>query len=500
MKLKKLFSAIGLGLFAVASVSAGVLAFAKGPRMEMAKADGEPWMITISFDNSGPETSEDWGYIDGQEIHYWGTGFDPQTLALHQTGRDHLYTTNIVFKADETLSGLTINFYETKNEVRLKKESKDITLSLDKDANGNCYCYYFNANWDAGGKYEAGAYAAPTTNFGFFGGVQKDFVPEPSKSRYALTDVAMVEDQYIELRVLTNNWTGNLTGSVARDNDPYIKDNGTAWLQIKYTGTYDFFLTNDYDDGGIFVIKMHSDSREYIYLVGGDITEDTCIYTFGESGVEEFGAFPGKPLKEVVDAEEIHGDLKFQGEENNIWRVELNMNYPAADHIVLVQLNEFGVVGTQTADMLLMRKSAYWFSDVPDYHNTDAGYALDFLFLAEAYRKAATDGSVCDISLIGAQDIVSEYNSKGAYMQTTYIDNTLVNTWTDNTRTVKAYVSYKSVVQELAKKVEAAGTNQTISFGYQTNGNMIVIIISVITTISIAGVVALVIIRKRKHQ
>ena len=38
MKLKRLFSAIGLGLFAVTSVAAGVLAFAKGPRMEMAEA------------------------------------------------------------------------------------------------------------------------------------------------------------------------------------------------------------------------------------------------------------------------------------------------------------------------------------------------------------------------------------------------------------------------------------------------------------------------------
>ena len=44
-------------------------------------------------------------------------------------------------------------------------------------------------------------------------------------------------------------------------------------------------------------LKLYSETRDYIYLVGYDITEDTAIYTFGEGGVEEFGAFPGTRLK-----------------------------------------------------------------------------------------------------------------------------------------------------------------------------------------------------------
>ena len=52
MKLKKLFSVIGLGLFAVASVSAGVLAFTKGPRMEMVKADPTPTVYYLTGDET----------------------------------------------------------------------------------------------------------------------------------------------------------------------------------------------------------------------------------------------------------------------------------------------------------------------------------------------------------------------------------------------------------------------------------------------------------------
>jgi len=70
MKIKRLFSAIGLGLFALASVGAGLLS-AK-PKAEPAKADAPTWMTNFSF-FAGEITEKE--------------GFDPSSLYVH-TYRD----------------------------------------------------------------------------------------------------------------------------------------------------------------------------------------------------------------------------------------------------------------------------------------------------------------------------------------------------------------------------------------------------------------------------
>ena len=177
------------------------------------------------------------------------------------------------------------------------------------------------------------------------------------------------------------------------------------------------------------------------------------------------------------------------------------MYYPKADHIILAQVNEYEVVGTKTADMLLIRDSAYWFSYDEDYHNDLAGACLKFLFTVEGIRKGATDESVCDITSEQAEDIVSTYQSLGTFMQTTYIDCTYVNTWADETRTSKAYVSYRAVIERLAKiaNINLTPSRDVDSKSYVNNSSLVVTIIA-IATISAAGAAALILIRRRKHQ
>lgn len=505
MKLKKLFSAIGLGLFAVASVSAGVLAFAKGPRMEMARADNpDDKMFTVIIDMGDAA-----GYdgFNSPEVHCYdavGGSFDKYQM-LHQVTGTY-YTGTLTYRsADQSVD--TIEFLFKQNS-----EDKFSTSLSVTPLPGTACRFAYNNSWSQdpsqGNRYEWELTKEGTWDnlrFQYYGSglnnITASFEPNVADKSYKATFTIAQEDfnPSDSGQIYFGGWgLGALRQSSV---DAYTTDFTLNSFNLAMAGQFDLIVRDNYSDSGIMELKFYSESREYIYLVGVNITEDTYVYTFGESGYKEFGNHPGTALKDIVSAEEIHGDLKFQGEEYNIWRLEVNMYYPKADHIILSQLNEHGIVGTQTADMLLIRGSAYWFSYDEDYHNDLAGASLKFLFDTEAIRKAATDQSVCDVTTEQAEDIVSTYQSLGTFMQTTYIDCTYVNTWADETRTSKAYVSYRAVIERLAKiaNINLTPSRDVDSKSYVNNSSLMVTIIA-IATISAAGVVALILIRRRKHQ
>lgn len=504
MKLKRLFSAIGLGLFAVTSVAAGVLAFAKGPRMEMAKADNpDDKMFTVIID-MGDAAGFD-GF-NSPEVHCYdanGGSFDKYQM-LHKVTGTYYAGTLTYRSADQTVDNIEFLFKQGED-----KFSNNLSVS---PLPGTACVFAFGNTWTPdpsdGGRYEWELTQSGTWNnlrFQYYGSGENNltasFVPDVTTKSYKAT-FNIVQDGFDpdDLgQIFFGTWG---LGALRQTSiDKYTSDFSLNSFNIDFAGQFDLIIYDDYSDGGVIELKYYSESREYIYLVGYDITEDTRVYSFGESGYEEFGNYPGTALKNIPAAEEIHGDLKFQGEEYNIWRLQLNMYYPKADHIILAQVNEYEVVGTKTADMLLIRDSAYWFSYDEDYHNDLAGACLKFLFTVEGIRKGATDESVCDITSEQAEDIVSTYQSLGTFMQTTYIDCTYVNTWADETRTSKAYVSYRAVIERLAKiaNINLTPSRDVDSKSYVNNSSLMVTIIA-IATISAAGVAALILIRRRKHQ
>ena len=504
MKLKRLFSVIGLGLFAVTSVAAGVLAFAKGPKMEVAKADDpDDKMFTVIID-MGDAAGFD-GF-NSPEVHCYDSStstFDKYQMLHKVTGT--YYTGTLTYRsADQTID--TIEFLFKQGEDKFSN-----SLSINP-LPGTACIFSFGNTWTQdpsdGNRYEWELTQSGTWNnlrFQYYGSgdnnITASFVPDVATKSYKATFEIIQEgfDENDLGQIYFGQWgLGALRQSSI---DKYTTDFSLNAFKFNFAGKFDIVIYDNYSDEGIMGIKLYSPSRESIYLVGSDITEDTRVYTFGESGYEEFGVFPGTPLKDIASAEEIHGDLKFQNEEYNIWHLELDMNYPKADHIILVQVNEHGVVGTQTADMLLVRGSAYWFSNDPEYHNDLAGASLKFLFEAEAIRKAATDQSVCEVPAEDATDIVNTYLSLGTFMQETYIDCTYVNTWKGDTKVEKEYVSYRAVIEELAEiaDIDLSGTRHIDNKNYVNNAALTITIIAIVT-ISFSGVVTFVFVRKRKHQ
>lgn len=504
MTLKKLFSCIGLGLFAVASVSAGAIAFAKGPRAEKAVAEGEDdTMCTVIID-MGEATGYD-GF-HSPEVHYLDetTSTIDKYQMLHQLTGNY-YTGTLTYRsADQVIDSIEFLFKQGEDKFSTRLSITPVP--------SNVAVFAFNPEWTPdpgdGGRYEwtltkTSDFSAP--RFQYYGsGVNnftKTFTADVQTRCYKAT-FEIVPDGF-DPDNLGQIYFGAWGLGVLRQAsiDAYTESFSLNSFGFAFSGKFDLIIYDDYADGGVMSLKLYSETREYIYLVGYDITEDTAIYTFGEGGVEEFGAFPGKRLKNVAGAEEIHGDLKFQGEEYNIWRVELDMNYPKADHLILAQINEYDVVGTQTANMALVRHSAYWFSNEAEYHNDLAGASLDFLFHAEEVRKAATDQSTCEVSKEQATSIVNDYMSLGGFMQETYIDCTKVNTWVDDTYTDKKDYSYREVIEELARiaEIDLSGSKY-MNTKTQINNTALVITVASISAMAIAACVAFVVIRKKRHE
>ena len=184
---------------AVTAVAAmGVLAgLNQRKEAEVAQADGEKWMITIAFDNTNPETSQDWGYVNDYSVHFWGTNLDynVNVLPLHPTGTDHLYAVNAVFESNQVISGMQLVFHED----GVEKQSQDITGTWGSEADGRAYYYSFPTSPDwTDGKWSV-TYSGYEEPFGSFNSTQLYFIPDPNTASYSVKDVELEAGQFVSL-------------------------------------------------------------------------------------------------------------------------------------------------------------------------------------------------------------------------------------------------------------------------------------------------------------
>ena len=277
-----------------------------------------------------------------------------------------------------------------------------------------------------------------------------------------------------------------------------------AWCNLK-EGTYDVILKNDNVGNGILEFKKYNDQLTDIYLVGSseNISPDIWVYTFSESGDEQFGEFPGTQLKELTYYK-IMPDIRFQDKGVDVYYLPLSIGYPSADHLILAWKNAGGYIGNQSADMLLVPGSAYWFSKEDNYHNDDAGEAITFLWNFDNYRKGATDESICSITKEQAEDLVDRYNNLSSNtIRSVYVDCSTVNTWKDAEKDEKQYTrvdAMMKVVEGIAG-VPLVGGGRIISNNTSTiESGSLIAIVSIIGVVSLSAVAILVVIKKRKHE
>lgn len=504
MRIKKLLSVVGLGLFAAVSVGAGV-ALAKSPTSNVAKADDpKTWMSMVTIDMTNIIDGSD-GSISNVRWHAWGTDYD-QTFVMHESGYAKNYTVMVSFTDAQSVSGFQFIFTQTGGAYPGEKYSVDKAHSLSKSTVNPDIRLISDNTWDGESKWGLSSVASYKA-FSWFGGVSHDYDRDPVKQVLSVKNITVSNANfYVESRII-NGSISDYTRDITRtDSMKYVHSSGTQYLELEYTYTYDFFVYNNYSDSGIFEIKRHEDaSASFIYYVlENNIPTKDYIYSWG--GSEQFGEWPGTKITDVTDVEEVTGggDLHFEGSDTPklIYRIPITRGYPTGD-LYFKWNNGKGSTDpdkweSPTSEIIL--ENAYWYTAVA---NADAGHAIDFLTLVEAYRTGAS-GSVCNISETNAKFLVNTYNAHTDEVRD-YVDRSKVYTFKVDKSEGKELVSYRKVMEELARigKVTLTGSSPrpTSIIGEITAENgALIAVVAAIALISISSVAILLVIKKRKHE
>ena len=157
----------------------------------------------------------------------------------------------------------------------------------------------------------------------------------------------------------------------------------------------------------------------------------------------------------------------------------------------------------KSAERLIKLEYAYWWSGDA---NVEAGDALDFLITAEAYRNNAEDYSICNVNEGNAAFLVGLYNSLDEDVRNTYINPTTIYTYRRDGGEGNELVPMSDIIVELGKKggvtpvgFEKAFSNVDDSFAV-ANSNVTITIIVIVSTLSVAGLIALLTLKKRQQH
>ena len=495
MKVKRLFSVLGLGLFAFASAGVGALSLKKSESNEVKADAGDTWMTMCTIDMKNIITSND-GTVSNIRWHVWGSGVD-ETFAMHESGCENNFTVMASFTDSESISGCQFIFDQTGGTYPGTKYSTDSSISISKNSTEFDVRYVSLSTW-SGDKWEISA-PGKYTAFSWFGGSSKTYSRDPVNKVLSVKNIEVNNPSfYVESRVIHGSISDYTGGIVRTSSADYVKASSVSWIELVPGYTYDFFVYNDYTNGGIFEIKAHNDEETYIYYVleNGTPTND-YIYSWGAAN--QFGSWPGTKVTSVPGVQEVtnNGILHFQGGEVGklIYKIPVTIGYPSGDESFLFNNND----DWQSEDRQLCRHNAYWYTGSP---NSQAGYAIDFLVAAEAVRNSADDTSVCNISIEDAKSIVNEYNTLGTAMWEDYIDCTTVWTHKRDGSDGNELVSYRAIIEQLGKiaDVSPAGASRFVPINNNSNVNSSTVIIVIAVSLSLVGFTTLIVIRRRKHQ
>lgn len=508
MKIRKLLG--GTLLASLLALGVGVGVASKAPvKAEPVAADEDTWMSNFSF-NAGALL----------EIE----GFDPNSIYVHTytdgVGNDRYFNMFPIKSGSQYYSvNATFPSWYTYNRVQFKLqvggEDKWASPYSESASEGSHYkqVYCTFGSWNEG---ENWTFSLRTTNnlfidyapsgqhnsyyfeedVGSASFVVRDFVADEVNTKYYSIDY---RDSWAFARLTLSDVDADKTNpnSVMT----YVTD---EWCSMK-EGTYDVILKNNNSGNGLLEFRKHTSQESYVYLVGGDINPNVWVYTFSSGGVEQFGSFPGTQLKDITGYQDITGDMYFQGLDVSAFYLPLEIGYPAADHLILAWKNEYGVVANQSANMLLVEDSAYWFSYEAEYHNDEAGEALTFLWNFENVRKSTANESICELSQSQAEDIVNRYNNLSSnIVRSTYVDCTTINTWKGAEKDAKQYTRVDAmlkVVEEIAGVSLVSSSLVTMGYENQiSNNGALYASIAIVSLISVSLLVTLVIVKKRKHN
>ena len=499
MKIKRLFSVLGLALFGFASVGAGVLAAPK-KSVEPAVAD-EPdtWMINISADLRGIvefdgfDSDSVWvqTFTEGVGDSKWFHMYPVRTGSM-------FYQVNASFPESYTYDRIQFKFSQGGVEKWGTPNDTVVTQSKDNDASQTYVTFaetWTGDNWNVHYSTSPGVHVQ-------YNDVAYPLEPDIPNKRFIATDVISDGSDYFTC-YYRQGW-GDLLTVVTDHSKEVLGHVDAAWSNMP-AGTYTVELKNNNGDNGVLdVIKHEAASDTYIYYVLENNTP-TNDYIYAWGGSEQFGIWPGKKITEIEGCEEVtrSGVLHFEGSETAklIYRIPVSIAHPS-DGDVYFKFNNNN--DWESEQRTLKSEHAYWYTGAANY---DAAKAIEFLCAAEDIRNAAADYSVCNISVDDAKTIVNAYNALDSVVRTEYVDKTTVYTYK-----IKAeertelepneLVSYKKVVEKLGEiaGIEVVGSNIAIRKSNANFDSQTIIIIASIVVASIMGLTVLHIVRRRAHN
>lgn len=516
MKVKKLLSVLGLGLFAAVSVGAGV-ALNKGAKAEAVKADDpKTWMMRFQF-NAGsasqhyPGTFEN--RFNGASFHCWGDDFDiwaPAEKMFEYSDQDY-YGVNVSFTDSQVVKGAQ---WKVSRDDAGDAYSVDIgkfgaydNYTLTKDSPYLIIGWTFGEDWQ-GDKFKFySEYGSQTTNdilLEWEGGGAGSFDQDPENNVFIFSNYSPNKSpSYISARSdgYTVTLRENLRAMVTPESWRYLTKGGSDYvIYLATEGYYDFVLGN-----GSFAVKKHEDPHNsYIYYVSdktGDDPTTNNIYAWDELGNQQFGPWEGASIATI--AEDVTGVVKFEGSFKRIYKIPVQTGYPTGVNSLI-----FNGGGSQSSAFPMIDGAAYWWEGGA---NVNAGASLDLIFRIEELRNAVTaegdikDYSICGISSTDAAEVVGKYNDLNEDSRN-MVNSSTTKTYAGKGTDVETDISFRNIVIELGKiaNVEVTGASRTISgnngVAQNVDSTTLIAIISVICLVSISSIVVLIVVKKRKHQ
>ena len=489
MKIKRLFSAVGLGLFAMAAAGAGVLAHAKkAPEAAHATEDK---MITVVIDLGDAVGYED---FHKPEVHYYDASYGSidKYADLHQLSGTY-YTANLPYdSASENIDNIQFLFKQYSDD----KWSNSIAINSGAS---KVYHFAFTGTW------EGGTWIMSKDSWEGVPRMRGDdisdtnFTADVSSKTYKVSGLALNPGKTYQ--VFFGKWGFGAFRQASIDKYLDSESYSMNSFKVKEAGTYDVICHNEYSDGGIFEIKKHQNITDaYIYYVlENDTPTNDCIYSWGCA--EQFGAWTGTKVTEVTGVKEVHGVFNFEGSGTKlIYKIPVKITYPTGEGDTSFKWNN-GITGEgswESEEFELVNGAAYWYTGTP---NLDAGKAIDFLVRAEDVRNAVSSTSVCNISKEDATTLVNAYNGLSEGVRS-FIDKTTTYTWTSKDKTEQGMISYKKIVQQLGEiaGVAVAGSNMTFGRSDANFDSQAIIIIASIVVASMIGLTVLHFVRRRAHN
>ena len=325
-------------------------------------------------------------------------------------------------------------------------------------------------------------------------------------TKHAVVD-GVLQGSNIGVDYVVNGDTYNIPANATRNGCVFGGWYTTSALSTKYSAT----AINANTDIYARFTTLNNDTYIYYVTSISDGSQDTpdYIYAWGDLG-EQFGSFPGVRVTSAPGVTVVSGVLNFQGSYKKIYKIP--MSSTITGHFKFSY--DGGGTGKESANLLFSAGSAYWYTNEANYHNDDAGKALDLLVAAEAKRNAVSNygehnqnWSVCGISASDAATLWNQYYALTA-SQKGYVDSTTAYTWKDassnNTDTNQKNWTYAEIMLQL-KDIAIKG-GQTVSGGSNIsnplalNENSTAIIIVVVSTLSLVALGGFFFIKRRKES